>query len=271
MESLEIVNTYYEYYLKEKSITKTSKHFSKCSKYLARFFNHYGLEYPIKVHQQKVGYNREYFKVIDTEAKAYFLGFIYADGHITIKNRKGCTRKEYVFRINLSIKDEEVLELFKKELNYTRDLLDIKAKSFVSPSNNKTYTRQPQKLIHLSSESLVKDLMRWGVCENKTYAKLSIPNLPDNLIRHFIRGYFDGDGTVGKREASIISKDKNILEEIKNYVERELDLPIGNIIFSYRNCYSWRVNKNRHSFLEFLYKDSNFYLSRKRSKSHLTS
>jgi hypothetical protein len=271
MESLEIVNTYYEYYLKEKSITKTSKHFSKCSKYLARFFNHYGLEYPIKVHQQRVGYDREYFKVIDTEAKAYFLGFIYADGHITIKDRRKSGWKEYVFRINLSKNDEEVLELFKKELNYTNDLLDIKAKSFVSPSNNKTYTRQPQKLIHLSSEILVKDLMRWGVCENKTYTKLSIPDLPDNLIRHFIRGYFDGDGTVGKLEASITSKDENILMEIKAYVENKLGLPVGNISLSDKNSYRWRISKNRHSFLEFLYKDSNFYLSRKRSKSHLTS
>lgn len=271
MESLEIVNTYYEYYLKEKSILKTSKHFSKCSKYLSRFFSHYGLKYPIKIHQQRVGYDREYFKVIDTEAKAYFLGFIYADGHITIKDRRKSGWKEYIFRINLSDKDEEVLELFKKELNYTNSLLDVKSKSFVSPTNNKTYTRQAQKMIHLSSKPLVEDLMKWGVCENKTYAKLSIPNLPEELVRHFIRGYFDGDGTVGRTEASITSKDENILKEIQAYVEEKLDLPIGNISFSDKGSYRWRIGRNRHSFLEFLYKDSNFYLSRKRNKSDLTS
>ena len=50
------------------------------------------------------------------EAKSYFLGFIYADGHITIKDRRKSGWKEYVFRINLSKNDEEILELFKKEL-----------------------------------------------------------------------------------------------------------------------------------------------------------
>ena len=76
MESRENVQEYYNFYVNNRSLKKTSKHFHKCGKYLKRFFIHYGFEYPLKDFNKKHTYNENYFKIIDTEAKAYFLGYI---------------------------------------------------------------------------------------------------------------------------------------------------------------------------------------------------
>ena len=45
--------------------------------------------------------DKDYFKVIDTEEKAYWLGFIYADGSISSQPLKNLTRKNYNFEISL--------------------------------------------------------------------------------------------------------------------------------------------------------------------------
>ena len=58
---------------------------------------------------RKYNVNDNYFDVIDNQNKAYILGFLYADG---------CNYKNGYFKIDLQEEDKNMLEVFKKELNF---------------------------------------------------------------------------------------------------------------------------------------------------------
>ena len=60
-------------------------------------------------------YNKDYFKIINNEHKAYWLGFLYADGYVEPIYRKD---KIKAFRLELSLQesDEDMLLLFKKDI-----------------------------------------------------------------------------------------------------------------------------------------------------------
>lgn len=271
MESLESIQTYYNFYLKNKSINKTSKQFHKCAKQLKKAFVHYGLKYPLEDFNKKYNYNQDYFDVIDTEAKAYFLGFIFADGGIHVRQRKNSTRLEKSLKINLLEKDKEILEMLKQELQYSGPISILKGKQFISPTNNQVYIRGTQACLYISSTKLVDSLMSYGLGNRKTYMELSMPNIPEDLIKHFLRGYFDGDGCSHKNMIAITSKTKTLLSEIQNYFQNKCNLPFGDIRLTKRNVFIWTFTKESKMFLEYLYKDANFYLSRKNPHDQLKS
>ena len=129
--------------------------------------------------------NEDYFSVIDTEEKAYFLGYLYADGNI----EQGSKR----FQLSLHVKDLKILEKFKQSLLFTGPLRHIVNKNMVS--------------LRVYSLKMCKDLKNLGVVPNKGRI-LVFPNLdqvPVLYLNHFIRGYFDGDGHVRKRKNSSFS------------------------------------------------------------------
>lgn len=127
--------------------------------------------------------NSNIFETIDTPSKAYWLGFLYADG---------CIIKETnTLRLNLSTIDEEHLIKFKNFIG----AINTEIKRNDKIDNNKIYEIS---YFSLSDEKIVDDLINKGCVPNKTY-NLSFPSeeiLPNNLIFHFIRGYFDGDGSI---------------------------------------------------------------------------
>ena len=122
-------------------------------------------------------FNEDYFKTIDTPDKAYFLGFIYADGCL-IDNPK-----EYRYKLNIKIhnKDEDILKKF-------ISLLDSEVE--IWRSNHREISE-----IGFSSKKMINDLKKIGLHPNKTYT-ISYPKIDENLERHFLRGYFDGDGCI---------------------------------------------------------------------------
>ena len=144
-------------------------------------------EYPRTTEQKeslrKYFLNDDFFHVIDTEEKAYWLGFMYADGYITsLYNR---------IAITIARSDKDHLEKFKKAVSFTGNICDYKATGF---DNNET---DCSRLI-MSSDKMKSDLIKCGCVENKTFI-IKFPSndiVPDNLIWHFIRGYFDGDGSI---------------------------------------------------------------------------
>lgn len=130
-----------------------------------------GWEY-LKINTQ----NDDYFEKIDSEDKAYFLGLLYADGNIYLKRNR--------VQITLQNEDRYILELFADKINYTGKLYEDRGK----------YT----KMI-ICSKKMVQDLINLGCVPNKSLI-LKFPTfeqVPLTFIRHFIRGYFDGDGYVG--------------------------------------------------------------------------
>lgn len=116
--------------------------------------------------------NHKFFSKIDTEEKAYWFGFICADG---------CIYNNRVI-LDIQIRDIEHLEKFKKSL-----VCDAKIRLH---GDNNEYCR-----LNIYSKNLTKDLILHGCVPNKS-DKLNYPKINADLEKDFIRGYFDGDGCI---------------------------------------------------------------------------
>ncbi len=127
----------------------------------------------------------DWFRAIDTESKAYWLGFLYADGCVT---DRGC------IQVLLAAHEMDQLAKLKAALNaehpieLRRDWIE-----------DEIYPRwQETAKIRLNSREMADDLARLGMLPRKSLT-LVFPTeqqVPLHLRRHFIRGYFDGDGSV---------------------------------------------------------------------------
>lgn len=121
-----------------------------------------------------------FFDVIDTEEKAYFLGLIGADGSISY-NSNG----KKVFSIELLTSDIDILNHLSVLLSGSTNLV-------------KTYERTGRNTtskIAFSDEVFISCLEKHGIIKDKSL-HYDFPDIPKNLLKHFIRGYFDGDGSV---------------------------------------------------------------------------
>lgn len=197
--------------------------------------------------------NENFFENIDSEIKAYLLGFLYADGNI---NKNG-----YYITIDLSEYDIEILELFIKHLEY-----NIRPKIYERILKDRKYI----KLV-INSKKMCSDLIKLGCIPNKTFL-LTFPNINDNLKSHFIRGYFDGDGTVTscrQRCYVRIVSTYTFLEELYKSLVRNCNIK-QNKIGTFKNskvCYlSISSKKDCESFYRYIYRDATYFLKRKYNK-----
>lgn len=122
--------------------------------------------------------NDDFFENIDCEEKAYWLGFISADGCVHRRN----------LIIQLKGSDKEHIEKFRRAINCS---VPISVRD-VSNFGNGTVS---QCRICVTSQKMVDDLSVLGVTEAKS-ATLVPPNLPYELMRHYWRGMIDGDGHI---------------------------------------------------------------------------
>ena len=198
---------------------------------------------------------------VNNEIDAYLLGFIYADGSITQESNN----KHYKLSINLSKKDESHLLKLNEILNGKIINLSSKIKGY-----DKIY-----ESIRLSKfdVSLVETLKKLGVNPNKTY-NFGSPqnNVPEHLIHHFIRGIFDGDGTIyctssGKYVSGFVGTDENLFNFIKLHLEKNLK---RNIVLKLEKQKYYRILMSGNllclELQKFLYKGSTLFLERKYNK-----
>ncbi len=128
--------------------------------------------------------NEHYFDKIDTEKKAYWLGFIIADGHISKENQ-----------IMIGIKDENLLDDLSNEIS-NGNIPITKQEKFDKKSNKNiiiySFSMRSKIMTNCLKNMGLNNRKSWGfdVSELKKH-------IPEKLINHFIRGYFDGDGSVG--------------------------------------------------------------------------
>lgn len=208
--------------------------------------------------RQKYNINESYFDIIDTEDKAYFLGLLYADGYNY--------EKENSVSINLQENDVDILNKFKSFINSDRPL-------FLKKSKIKT--RKNQYLLSINNKNISIQLKRLG-CFQKKSLTLEFPKeeqVPYHLMRHFIRGYFDGDGCIRYikekefRIRTTIVSSENFLKTLKQKIKDILNIEL-NIIKDKRTKNSTRIlytknNIDSYIFLNWIYKDSIVYLDRK--------
>jgi len=214
-----------------------------------------------------------FFDIIDSEEKAYILGFLYADGYNNNKYKR--------IKIDLQSDDENILVKIKHALQYTGEILhyDFKTKIF----NGKEYKVKPTSRLNLYSENLSNQLVDKGCIQNKTY-KVDFPNndiLPIYLYNHFIRGLIDGDGHIGywidnkktghkKFSLSLTGTTEIIHNVCKIIVEKFNCKPDLRSRFKDRDNNNLTMsicgNKVIEGILDWLYSDSNIYLDRKYNK-----
>lgn len=135
-------------------------------------------------------FNESYFNKKNlTKTGAYLLGYIAADGFVG----------EGKFN-NLVVhsNDLEIVEIFKKELEYDGKI----KKSSVGGFKNSTFGY----LINVSSKELIKDLNELGIYSKKSLTYSKLPDISEEVIPDFVRGYFDGDGSFISSVNSSISK-----------------------------------------------------------------
>lgn len=214
--------------------------------------------------------NDHYFDQIDTEDKAYFFGLLFADGNI---NNKLDTVK-----ITLQEGDKQILEDFTSILQPKKPLT-FRDRSNESDSKN----RKNQYKMEINSLYLAKILNSYGMVPRKSLIKQFpevILNSTKDIQRHFIRGYFDGNGSIGitlyangglRRSVFSISSTYQMCDCIKIIISNHMDTDLivrRNHDYNEVNNYvliSTKIDMC-YKIFNWLYKDSNYYLERKYEK-----
>jgi hypothetical protein len=212
----------------------------------------------------KINYiNLDFFRTIDNEEKAYWLGFIYADGNVS-KNRN-------MFQINLQIKDYSHLMKLTNIFNGKTKIYNIKCDKIEWGFKKKLIQ---QCRLTICNQELKNDLISKGVVPMKSYIdSIDIFNyIPDNLLNHFVRGYFDGDGWISKIKSEKWGESYKIgfvgqfkfIEKIKNILIRQVNMKDKKINQS-NGCVTMEIRgrKQIKSVVTWLYKNSSIYLERK--------
>ena len=198
-------------------------------------------------------FNHNFFNIIDTEAKAYFLGLLLADG---------CIHKEDII-IGLQTRDRHILETFLKRIDGNNQIKDRIVKGgFLSKQGSQVST-----LSLYSTDTMVMNLKDLGLGERKTY-NITLPKLAINLEKHFWRGVFDGDGTIvcnkTKRRIYVgICGHLNTVTAFTDFLKRNNIIP--NKIRPICSIYNTNITTNKAiKFLKLIYTDSDPELCLKR-------
>lgn len=220
-------------------------------------------------HKRKYSYNTKAFEMIDSEEKAYWLGFIMADGCITLNN---C--RSYRLDIGLAIQDESHLRKFMTFIS--DDELNIMHAHATSYIKGRAINSQMSSRIRISSNKICNDLIKLGVVSNKTGHE-SYPNIPSHLNKHFIRGFVDGDGSIGLYDNSrcngqfqffSLSSSYPIINVISNTIHDELGIKVS-VKKQNRQDHLHRIQASSISaeqIINWLYDEATVYLDRKYEK-----
>ena len=217
--------------------------------------------------------DENYFDTIDTEEKAYVLGFLCADG---------CNyEKEGRVKIDLQIDDLAIIEKIQKCLGH-----DGNIKFYEQPNkifDGKEYPAKTQARLVINNRHLSEQLADKGCIAHKSkYFKFPNENqLPEYLYNHFIRGYLDGNGSIvywidtprtGHKKFSVsITSTIDSAKFLQKYIGDNFNCkPDVRSRFKDRDNNNASVslcgNRVIERFLNWIYKDSTIHLERKHNK-----
>ena len=175
-EQIKYIIEQYEY--KEIPITSIAKKFGCSDASVRRLLTINN----VQIRNKSLQRNSDYFENIDSRDKAYWLGIMYSDGCV-------CERKNGTCSISLEMIDKEHIEKFRDALNAVDH--KISTKKHEGFENAKlSYS------IHIYDKKMAKDLINLGCVPRKSLSLSSIPNIPQEFIYDFIRGFVDGDGCI---------------------------------------------------------------------------
>lgn len=206
-----------------------------------------------------------YFDEIDTEEKAYWLGFISADGWIS----KNQISNAGVVGIELQYNDIQHLKKFNKSINGNYKIIDRWRSCSLSLHDKLNHLCA----IRIFSIYMYEALEKLGFSSNKSY-DLLFPDIPKHLYRHFIRGNFDGDGCLSvsnnKLHVSFCTASSKFKDDIISILDS-----VGVDIHDYSyvdddgvTIYRPEATKNSEKIklLDYMYQNATIYLDRKYKK-----
>ena len=181
--------------------------------------------------------NELYFSNINTKEKAYWLGYLFANGS-TIESLQSNS-----IQLTASEKQKERVETFLKALSTERPILQHKGENVYS--------------VRISNQQLFSDVRNYGLVNNKTHGLNFPKNINGNFIKSFILGYFDGKGFIESRRPQMaITGSPSFLTQLLMIIEKELHLK-WNIKESQPNHYKVIAysKKDIITFLDWLYEE----------------
>ena len=198
----------------------------------------------------KYQYNENAFND-NTEEMYYFLGFMSADG---------CLKNTGEISININVKDIKILEDLK---NY----LGTKKPIYFQKINNSV-------IFSFGNKKIYNNITKFGLTPQKSLTLKFPPNIPNNMMNHFIRGYFDGDGSVSIIERKTILGLKinlvgtfEFLSGLQNHLINHINITPKKISQIKKNKNTYQLNfKSKSDIIklrDFLYMNSHVFLNRK--------
>lgn len=216
----------------------------------------------------------ESFLSKETPESFYVAGFLAADGWVKVVQKKNTKYLRYDVCLSLKEEDKEHLEKIKILFETDKPLYKrLVRNSLRNPKYNDTITYS----LNLYSKNIFDDLRKFNVTPNKSLT-YQFPDwlLNHKYVNHFMRGYFDGDGSISfdsknrkTPQARLhIRGTKNFLESFHQILSTTCGLDRNKVIGASSNIGSLQYtgNKNVYKIMSFLYQDSPIYLERKFQK-----
>ncbi len=211
--------------------------------------------------------NSDYFKDIDNEEKAYWFGFIYGDGYLSHTNNS-TTR----FGLSIMASDYDHMVKFKKAINFNGNISKYKVVSGYKVGVE--YCR-----IIVSDDRFSNNLISHGLIEHKSNIMQAPTGIPEQLIKHWIRGFMDANGSIMITKNNEYCDDYGIsftsTNSVLDFIQRHLfDNNAINKTYPYRKRKKEQIvtqmsfggNYQVKQFLDYIYSDSCIWLERKHER-----
>ena len=214
----------------------------------------------------KYTFDTHWLDELDCEEKFYFLGFFAADGNVDLSNGN------YRARVKIQRGDRKLLERFNELLQNTRSIDDGVEKPRAKWCREDYI--EYYSVLQLGNRPFCERLIELGMVPNKTFV-LKFPDyIPDEYLKHFVRGYFDGDGSISlmyspngktaRATTGFSSGSKSFLKDLKKKLKKQIGIHSE---IKPLHGKTWSLDIDRMEdilpFLNWMYEDAHIYLQRK--------
>lgn len=255
---------YEDYFVNNISIKQISAHHKLENYHISHFIKIKWGRKSLSESCQKYTIDLKLFEYIDCEWKSYFLGWMFSDGNVYTGAGK------HTISLCITESDKYILEYFNNKIYSGEKPLNYRESR---PKKGTDYVCKPLWRFQIDSSKICKDLISAGLIQNKSLTK-KFPNcLLDENIKHFIRGYFEGNGSVSINSKKnslyvrVFSGSEVFIKELQNQLLITFKIPTK---FREITATSFSLTLGKREYVEkfysLLYDDCEMSLSRKKTK-----
>lgn len=230
------------------SYSEISKIIGRSVKSISCKLSELGKHLKEKTEIEKANYRRsysvtdDYFETIDSQKKAYWLGWLITDGFITtnLNTNRGLVMSNSI-GLKLQEKDSDVLKDMKADLNCSKTIRTVKRNKPII-YNDKTIISKTQCELRFTSAKMIQDLARYGIHQNKTYDVTFPKELDSKYYPGFIAGVISGDGCIDIKKnrntyilRCTIAGNLDLVQNIHSILVKEIGVNADKKIFRYEH------------------------------------